>query len=200
MFRASTCPSSGGQIVLSQYLVSSLSVNGRTVCRMIAESAELALIRHTVQPFTESGDTRCCDNTICPPEDGHVDARNMLRIVVYHAYCYRIKELCIKLVIEISLFPFVFSYVKPSLFKVPAHCLALPNLLCAKVTPVQFNLVPSKRLNLGVCDTNRSNFALLFSSAEHSRYGMLRYKQVNRLVNCAFSLWLSYLLARIRLP
>jgi hypothetical protein len=23
-----------------------------------------------VQPFTESDDTRCRDNTICPPEDG----------------------------------------------------------------------------------------------------------------------------------
>ena len=33
----------------------------------------------TVQPFTESDVTRCCDNTICPPEDGHVDARNMSR-------------------------------------------------------------------------------------------------------------------------
>ena len=41
-----------------------------------------ALIRHTVQPFTERSDTRCCDNTICPPEDGHVDARNMSRIVM----------------------------------------------------------------------------------------------------------------------
>jgi hypothetical protein len=41
-----------------------------------------ALIWHTVQPFTESEDTRCCDNTICPPEDGHVDARNMSRIVM----------------------------------------------------------------------------------------------------------------------
>ena len=38
--------------------------------------------RHTVQPFTESDDTRCCENTICPPEDGHVNARNMSRIVV----------------------------------------------------------------------------------------------------------------------
>ena len=80
MFRALTCPSSGGQIVLSQHLVSSLSV----------------------QPFTESDDTRCSDNTICPPEDGHVNARNMSRIVMQHSYCYRIKELCIKLVIEIS--------------------------------------------------------------------------------------------------
>ena len=87
MFRASTCPSSGGQIVLSQHLVSSLSVNGCTVCRMRAESAtvhsaESALIWHTVQPFVESDDTRCCDNTICPPDDGHVDARNMSRIVM----------------------------------------------------------------------------------------------------------------------
>ena len=59
MFRASTCPSSGGQIVLSQHLVSSLSV----------------------QPFTESDDNRRCDNEISPPEDGHVDARNMSRII-----------------------------------------------------------------------------------------------------------------------
>ena len=36
----------------------------------------------TVQPFTESDDTRCCDNKICPSEDGHVDARNMSRIVM----------------------------------------------------------------------------------------------------------------------
>jgi hypothetical protein len=56
----STCPSSGGQIVLSQHLVSLMSV----------------------QPFTESDDTRCRDNTICPTEDGHVDARNMSRIVM----------------------------------------------------------------------------------------------------------------------
>ena len=41
-----------------------------------------ALIRHTVQLFTESDDTRFCDNTICPPEDGHVNARNMSRIAV----------------------------------------------------------------------------------------------------------------------
>jgi len=78
MFQASTCPSSGGQIVLSQHLVSSLSINVCTVCRMRADSA---LIQHTVQLFIESDDTRCCDNTICPPEDGHVDARNMSRIV-----------------------------------------------------------------------------------------------------------------------
>jgi len=60
MFRALTCPSLGGQIVLSQHLVSSISI----------------------QPFTESDDTSYCDNTICPPEDGHVNARNMSRLVV----------------------------------------------------------------------------------------------------------------------
>ena len=64
MFQALTCPSSEGQIVLSQHLVSSLSVQYSTV-------------HYNVQPFTESDDTRCCDNTIYPPEDGHVNARNM---------------------------------------------------------------------------------------------------------------------------
>ena len=58
-----------------------------------------ALIRYTVQPFTESDNTRCCDNTISSPEDGHVNARN-IRI----KYCYRVKELCIKLAIETSLY------------------------------------------------------------------------------------------------
>ena len=41
-----------------------------------------AVILHTVLYCTESDDIRCCDNTICPPEDGHVDARNMSRIVM----------------------------------------------------------------------------------------------------------------------
>jgi len=36
----------------------------------------------TVQTFTESEDTRCCVNTIYPPEDGHANARNMSRIIV----------------------------------------------------------------------------------------------------------------------
>ena len=84
MFRASTCPSSGGQIVLSQHLVSSLSVNCCTVRRLRADSGESALIRHTVQPFTVSDDTRCCDNTIRPPEDGHVDARNIESALIRH--------------------------------------------------------------------------------------------------------------------
>jgi len=53
MFRAVPCSSSGGQIVLLQPLVSSLPVNSRTVCRL----------------FTESDDTRGCNNKICPSED-----------------------------------------------------------------------------------------------------------------------------------
>ena len=36
----------------------------------------------TVQTFIESEDTRCCVNTIFHPEDGHVNARNMSRIIV----------------------------------------------------------------------------------------------------------------------
>jgi hypothetical protein len=42
-----------------------------------------ALNRCTVQPFTESDVSRCCVNKIGPPEDGHVNAGNMSRIVVF---------------------------------------------------------------------------------------------------------------------
>ena len=80
---ALTCPSSEGQIALSQHLVSSLSVNGCTVCRMRTDYS--AVCSHpayrTLLYCTESEDTRCCDNTICPPEDGHINARNMSRII-----------------------------------------------------------------------------------------------------------------------
>ena len=63
MFRAAPCSSSGGQIVLLQPLKSALN-------------------RHNVRPFTESDDTRGCNNTICPPEDEQGTARNMLRIIM----------------------------------------------------------------------------------------------------------------------
>jgi hypothetical protein len=43
---------------------------------------QTALQSALIRPFIESDDTRCCDNIICPPEDGHVDARNMSRIVM----------------------------------------------------------------------------------------------------------------------
>ena len=75
MFRALTCPSSGGKIVFTQHLVPSFSVNEQT-------ALQSALNQCTVQPFTESDDTRCCVNTIFPPEDGHVNPRNMSRIIV----------------------------------------------------------------------------------------------------------------------
>ena len=41
-----------------------------------------ALNRHTVQPFTESEDNRCCDNKIFPSEDWHGNARNLSRIIM----------------------------------------------------------------------------------------------------------------------
>ena len=41
-----------------------------------------ALYLHTVRLFTESEDTRGCNNTICPPEDEQGIARNMLRIIM----------------------------------------------------------------------------------------------------------------------
>ena len=71
MFRAARCSSSAEQIVSPQHLVSSPSVNSRTVCRL-----------HTVWLFTEGDDTRGCSDTICPPEDEQRAAQNMLRIVV----------------------------------------------------------------------------------------------------------------------
>jgi len=56
MSRAWSCSSSGGEIVLIQHLVSSLSVSDHPV-------------HSTGRSLTESDDTRCCINTIWPPED-----------------------------------------------------------------------------------------------------------------------------------
>jgi len=72
MFRAVPCSSSGGQILLLQHLVSSLSVQYAG-----QERTESALNRYTVRSFTDSDDTRCSNNTICPTEDEQVTARNM---------------------------------------------------------------------------------------------------------------------------
>jgi len=41
-----------------------------------------ALNLHTVRSFTESDDTRGCNNTICPPGDEQGTARNILRIIM----------------------------------------------------------------------------------------------------------------------
>jgi len=77
MFRAARYSSSGGPIVSPQPLVSSPSVNSRTVRRL-----QSALHPHTVRLLTEVDDTRGCGDTISPPEDEERAARNMLRSVV----------------------------------------------------------------------------------------------------------------------
>jgi hypothetical protein len=74
MFRAISCSSSGGQIVLTQHLVSSLSVSDRSAHRL---RKNFFLNLCTERSFTESDDTRCCVNTIWPPEDEQDIARNM---------------------------------------------------------------------------------------------------------------------------
>ena len=54
-----------------------------TLCkRLYSMPDDSRLLCSTVLYCTESDDTRCCDNTISPPEDGHVNARNMSRIIM----------------------------------------------------------------------------------------------------------------------
>ena len=58
-----------------------------TLCKQpysmqVESGLQSALNRHTVRLFTECGDTRGCNNTICPPEDEQGTARNMLRIIM----------------------------------------------------------------------------------------------------------------------
>jgi hypothetical protein len=48
MFGALTCPSSGGQIVLSQHLVSSLSVNGCTLSGILYCTVQRVMIPDAV--------------------------------------------------------------------------------------------------------------------------------------------------------
>jgi hypothetical protein len=48
---------------------------------IITASGIVALCKRLHSTPAESDDTRFCDNTICT-EDGHVDARNMSRIVM----------------------------------------------------------------------------------------------------------------------
>jgi len=67
-------------MVLLQHLVSSLY--RRPYSMPVERGLQSALNRHTVRPFTESDDTRGCNNAICPPEDEQSTARNMLRIML----------------------------------------------------------------------------------------------------------------------
>jgi len=75
MFRALLCSSLGGEIVLVQPLVSSLSLGDCSVHRLRKDKSLLNLC--TEQSSKESGDTRCCTNTIWLPEDEHSSVRNM---------------------------------------------------------------------------------------------------------------------------
>ena len=68
------------QDILQHRIISSTNFNAQF--SLFINSLQSALNQCTVQTFTESEDTRCCVNTIFPPEDGHVNARNMSRIIV----------------------------------------------------------------------------------------------------------------------
>ena len=73
IFRRKNCiHTASGIFALFKWLYSTLVESG----------LQSALNQCSVQPFKESEDTRCCVNTIFPPEDGHVNARNMSRIIV----------------------------------------------------------------------------------------------------------------------
>jgi hypothetical protein len=78
MFRAISCSSLGGQIVLIQHLVWSLSVRDRPVHRL-RKNKYKNFFRNlcTGRSLTESDDTRCYVNTIWPSEDEQDIARNM---------------------------------------------------------------------------------------------------------------------------
>jgi len=61
MFRAMSCSSLGGQIVLIQHLVSSLSVSDHSVHRL-RKNWLFFLNLCTERSLTESDDTKCCIN------------------------------------------------------------------------------------------------------------------------------------------
>ena len=49
---------------------------------LVESGLQSALNQRSVQAFAESEDTRCCVNKIFPPEDGHVNVRNMSKIII----------------------------------------------------------------------------------------------------------------------
>ena len=73
MFRALLYSSSGGQIILVQNLVSSLSLGDCSGHRLRQDSSNMC----TEQSPKESDHTRCCTNTIFRPENEHNNARKM---------------------------------------------------------------------------------------------------------------------------
>ena len=73
IFRRTNCViTASGNVTLSK----------RPYSMLVESGLQSALNQHTVRPFTESDVTRCRNNTICPPEDEHSTARNMLRIMM----------------------------------------------------------------------------------------------------------------------
>ena len=65
-----------------QHVSSSTLLIFRRINFIITASGIVILNRNTVRPFTESDDTRGCNNKVCPPEDEHSTARNMLKIIM----------------------------------------------------------------------------------------------------------------------
>jgi len=61
---------------------STLLIFRRTNCIITASGIVTLCNQRTVRLFTESDDTRGCNNTIFPPEDEQGTARNMLRIIM----------------------------------------------------------------------------------------------------------------------
>ena len=55
-----------------------------TICKLLYSMPDESRLSSGIlySSLHETDDTRCCDNTICPPQDGHVNARNMSRIVM----------------------------------------------------------------------------------------------------------------------
>jgi len=72
IFRRSNC------IVTASGIV---TVRKQLFSAPVESGLQSALNRCTEWLLTESDDTRCCNNTIWPPEDEHGIARNMSRII-----------------------------------------------------------------------------------------------------------------------
>jgi len=102
MFWTLLCSYSGGQIVLVQHLLSSLSLGDRSDHSLLQDSRNLCI----EQSPKESGDTRCCTNTTVSWRW----AQQFSKHVEEYNKCIKIKNLFIKLVkktiIEMRVFIF----------------------------------------------------------------------------------------------
>ena len=85
IFRRTNCIlTASGIVALCKRLHSTPVKSGLSACN-----------RCTLQPFTESDNTRCYENTICPPEDGHECSKHVEDSGVTYILLMN-KELCIK--------------------------------------------------------------------------------------------------------